>query len=388
MKVLVYTSLYPNSAQPQHGIFIENRVRELRKRTGWKFEVVAPVPWWPRSLAGNRRYGVFAKVPKEETRDGLRVHHPRFPMVPGISWRVAPWLIFWATLPLLRRLKESGFDIIDAHFLFPDGVAAVMLGRKLECPVTMTARGSDINDSPRFLLPRLLLKWAIRRADKTMAVSEGLADGVRNLVGEVTEVPVVPNGVDASVFFPRDRERSRQQLGIEGPTILTVGSLRKLKGHHLLINALVELPRVTLLICGAGEERGALEALAARLGVAHRTRFLGPLSNFQLPEYYSACDVFVLASEMEGCPNVVLEALACGSRVVASAVGAIPEMLGSEGLENLVYERTPRAFAEKIRAALGDSKEEEISRNDDSRFNWVKTSETISAVLLTEVEAR
>ena len=358
---------------PHHGIFVERRVLELRARTGWTFEVVAPVPWFPLTGARWGQYAEFARVPDCEERAGIRVHHPRFIAIPGVSWRVAHWMIYLAARKVATRLhaEGEGFDLIDAHFAFPDGVAATLIGRRLDLPVVITARGSDINDSPNYRVPRAALRAALGRAACRVAVSEPLAKGMLELTGGSSEtVCVLSNGVDRNLFRPYDRAAAKERLGLEGAAVLSVGNLRTLKGHHLLIEAISGLDGVTLLIAGGGSEREPLQALASDLGVSERVRFLGVVEQTALPALYAAADVFALASSSEGCPNVVLEAMACGVPIVATPVGAIPQMVPEAGRRYLVHERTADAFRERIAAALADSPSPEVYLARAAEFSW------------------
>ncbi|MGE0486813.1 MAG: glycosyltransferase [Gammaproteobacteria bacterium] len=372
MHVLVFSTLYPNDEQPHHGIFIERRVLELRRRSGWTFEVVAPVPWFP--LRGERfgLYGRYARVPAVDERHGITVHHPRYLVIPRFGWRIAPLFLLLGAWGVMRRLvRARRFDLVDAHFAFPDGVAAVAAGRLLGLPVVVTARGSDINDSPRYLLPRLQLRAALGRAAARVAVAQPLARAMAELLGTSADsVPVVANGVDLDAFRPCDREAARARFGLSGQVVLAVGNLRRLKGQHLLIEALADMPGVTLVLAGGGEERAALEALATRLGVSARVRFLGVVAAADLPELYSAADVFALASSSEGCPNVILEAMACGVPIVATAVGAIPDMLPPEGLRLLVTERTAAALRTALVTALDDPPRREHYLSRAATSGW------------------
>jgi len=383
VNVLVYSTLYPNPEQPHHGIFVERRVLELRARTGWRFEVVAPVPWFPLRSARFGRYARLARVPARDERHGITVHHPRYLVLPGLSWRIAPYFLLPGSLGLLRRIRRSGFayDLIDAHFVFPDGVAATLAGERLGVPVLMTARGSDVHDTLRHALPRALLRRAIGAAAGTIAVADDLARELRELAGGRLEVPVLANGVDTTRFAPRDPGPIRDRLGLHGPVVLCVGNLRRLKGFHLVIEAVAGLEEVTLLIAGEGEEREALARLAAELGIAERIRLLGAIDNAALPDLYSAADVFVLASSSEGCPNVVLEAMACGTPVVATAVGAVRDLLPEKGHGLVVAERSAAALREGIETALTRPPCVEVYLRRARELSWDATCAALAGIM-------
>src|SRR6185436_10557283 len=253
VRLLTFSTLYPNAAQPNHGIFVENRLRHLVASGAATSTVVAPVPWFP---SRNARFGEWARcaaAPVEEMRHGLRVLHPRYAAPPRLSMYTGPWALLRAGRAAFAQLLAEGarFDAIDAHYLYPDGVAAVWLAREAGLPVVITARGSDTSQLPRFALPRRLIGSALREADALIAVSAGLAAGLNALGAAAGKVTVLRNGVDLAAFAPpTDRAALRAELGLSGPVILSVGHLIERKAHHHAIGALAELPDATLLIAG------------------------------------------------------------------------------------------------------------------------------------------
>src|SRR5713101_7729380 len=277
MQILTFTTLYPSEARPQHGIFVETRLRMLVESGALDARVVAPCPWFPLASPRFGRYSVFARLPSEELRHGLYVAHPRYPQLPKIGMSIAPLALFAAVLPALRRQIREGrdFDLIDAHYFYPDGVAAVLLGRALDRPVVITARGSDLNVIATYAVPRRWIRWAAKHADGLVAVSSGLKQRLVELGIAAERVRVLRNGVDLTLFHPCDRAAARQAVGFTRPTLLAVGNLVALKRHHLMIEALTQLPGAELVIVGEGPERGAIERLARRRRVADRVRLLG-----------------------------------------------------------------------------------------------------------------
>ena len=147
MKILLFSTLYPNNEQPGHSLFVEQRLLQLLNSGGIEARVVAPVPWFPFRRKGFGDYGAFSRVAREERRNGVEVFHPRYLVIPKIGMSIAPFLMALGSWLALRRVKQSGFDfdLIDAHFLYPDGLAAVLLGQWFKRPVVITCRGSDVN---------------------------------------------------------------------------------------------------------------------------------------------------------------------------------------------------------------------------------------------------
>ncbi len=377
IKVLTFTTLYPNSVQTNRGIFVENRLRHLVSSGDVKARVVAPVPWFPFRAGVFRSYADFARVPPVETRSGIKIPHPRYPVIPKFGMSLAPFLLYQATKGVVRHLIASGFDfdLIDAHYFYPDGVAAVLLGNYFNKPVVITAHGTDINLIPRYTLPRQMIRWAADKAAGLVTVCDALKRELVNLGVEPERIQVLRNGVDLSVFRPVDRDSAREQLGLQGPTILTVANLVPLKGHNLVIEALSELPEITLLIAGEGPNRAALEQLAQDLEVNDRVRFLGTIPHERMCEVYNAADVLVLASEREGLPCVLLESMACGTPVVASRVGGIPEVIRSSAAGVLLADRRPQTIADSIKTLLQDPPDRAATRAYAEGFDWSQTTQ-------------
>lgn len=377
MKVLTFSTLFPNSAQPTHGVFVEQRLRRLVASGRIEARVIAPVPWFPSINPRFGRYATLARVPRREIRGGLEVLHPRYPLPPAVGMSVAPLLLATAALRTLRKLHAGGFpfEIIDAHYLYPDGVAAALLGRWLGVPVVQTARGSDVNVLAQFAVPRCWMRWALRRSAATITVSAALAQAVKREIDHGLAPRVISNGVDLEIFRPLDREPARRSLGLRGPTLLLVGKLTAAKGQQIAIESLTELSDFELLLVGEGPDERALRRKADALGVAARVRFLGAIEHSRLPVIYSAADITVLPSEREGMPNSVIESLACGTRVIATCVGGVPEVLVDSIGGELLAERSPRALAgavKRLRAAPVDRRQ---VRDFARRFDWQASTE-------------
>lgn len=351
---------------------MEQRLLRLVATGRIEARVVAPVPWFPTTSARFGRYATFARVPRSETRNRISVLHPRYPLPPAIGMSAAPLLMAWAARSHLQGLRAGGFsfDLIDAHYLYPDGVAAALLGRWLGVPVVQTARGSDVNVLSQFALPRRWMRWALRRSAATITVSAALATGVKREIDPALTPRVIPNGVDLDVFKPLDREAARRALGLRSATMLLVGKLTAAKGQQIAIESLRELRDCELLLVGEGPDEGLLRRLAETTGVAARVRFLGTIDHAKLPACYCAADVTVLPSEREGMPNSMLESLACGTPVIATRVGGVPEVLTDPVAGELLGERTPQALAAAVRRLLSANIDRARIRDYARRFDW------------------
>ncbi len=376
MKILSFTTLYPNREQPRHGIFVENRLSELVKSGGVEIKVLAPVPWFPLKNRMFGIYGKYARIPSKEQRRDIEVFHPRYPVIPKIGMSVAPFLMALAMISQVKKIQQSGFDfdLIDAHFFYPDGVVAVWLGSILNKKVVVTARGNDLTLYPTYYVPARFIKWAIDRADAVITVCQSLADDAARLGGNQTVIEVMRNGVDLDMFRPGDRDEKRKKLGLDGFTLISVGHHIERKGHHIVIDALQYLPGVKLMIAGDGPMEKALRQQVKDLGFESRVIFLGALLHSELFEYYSAADSLVLASSREGWANVLLESMACGTPVVATAVSGTPEVVKTSAAGRLVKERSARGIADAVTCLMNDYPDRRETRSYAQQFSWNETT--------------
>lgn len=383
MKLLLFSTLYPNAQTPHSAVFVENRLRHLMRDTGCRAHVIAPVPWFPLRHPRFGKYADFAAVPRREVRHGIVVEHPRYPVIPKIGMTVAPFLLYRWARGTVRRLMAAGhrFDLIDAHYFYPDGVAAAMLAREFDLPLTITGRGTDLNLIPRYRLCRAQIRSAARQADGLITVCDALADDLAALGIPRGDVTVLRNGVDLAAFRPDPEGAAalRDRLGDtakgDGPLLLSVGHLIPRKGHELAIEALCLLPAARLWIVGGGPEEGRLKALAARLGVADRVAFLGVLPHEALSAVYSAGDVLILGSKREGWPNVLLESMACGTPVVATPVNGSPEVVRRPEAGRVVAERRADLIAEAVADIRSAPPTRAAVRAYAEGFSWHETSQ-------------
>ncbi|MDB5816033.1 MAG: glycosyl transferase family 1 [Rhodocyclales bacterium] len=378
LRTLLFSTLYPSSVRPNHGIFVETRLRELLKSGEVETRVVAPVPWFPSSSARFGEWGRLAATPHAERRNDIDVLHPRYVLPPVVGMNIAPWLLAWGARASVARLIRDGFDfdLIDAHYYYPDGVAAAMLARWFNKPFVVTARGTDLNLIPEYRIPRKLIVEAATQASASIGVCAALMDSLRALGIAPETTHVMRNGVDLVRFSPLNADDMRRQLNLPaGPLLLSVGHLIERKGHHIAIEALQHLPRVSLAIIGEGGERAALEKLVAQLGLAERVRLVGAIPNTELARWYSAADALILASSREGWANVLLESMACGTPVVATRIWGTPEVVQNENVGALVDRRDGAAFAEAIRLILAKQLDRQFIRRYAEGFSWQATTD-------------
>src|SRR5262245_5700497 len=208
MRILTFSTLYPHAGRPGHGIFVETRLRHLLASGKVEATVVAPVPWFPSTHPRFGEYALSARAPRQERRHGIDVVHPRYLAIPKVGMSVAPFLLAAGAYSAVKR-RLGGAAAIDAHYFYPDGVAAAIIGRKLNAPVVITARGTDVNLLPEFAIPRRMILWAADRAAALIAVSAALKDALVELGVESGKIVVLRNGVDTQMFRPMDRALQR-----------------------------------------------------------------------------------------------------------------------------------------------------------------------------------
>lgn len=380
IRTLLFSTLYPSSARPIHGIFVETRLRELLKSGQVDTRVVAPVPWFPFSGERFGEYGRFAATPRLEWRSGVEVHHPRYLLPPKVGMKVAPYTLALGAFSTVRRLIREGFDfdLIDAHYYYPDGVAAGFLSKWIGKPFVVTARGTDLSQISDFAFPRRLIVETAKGAAASIGVCGALMRRLESLGADPAKLYVMRNGVDLERFRPEDRTDARRRLGLplNRRLLLSVGLLIERKGHHIAIQALRDLPAdVDLVIAGSGPDREKLARLAASIGVDYRVRMVGQIPNEDLKSWYSAADALVLCSSREGWANVLLEAMACGTPVVASNIWGTPEVVQSQTAGTLMSARSPQALVEAVRQLFDEYPSRDAVRSYAEGFGWQATTD-------------
>lgn len=353
MRVLAMTNLYPNPFQPNRATFNRHQFRILGQRH--PVQVIAPIAWTDEFAARRKGAPALPKGRRVEN-DGLTVDHPRYLFPPRIARGWYGYFYQSSVRKSFRRaLREFQPDVIFAPWAYPDGWAAVRLGRAANLPVVLQVHGSDILLLGQSAARRRRTEEAVRAADGVVAVSNDLAGHLNRMGVEPTKIRVIHDGVDRKQFSPGDKlqERARLNLPPNEPIALFVGNLVPVKAVDVLLRAFAEpvLKGVRLVVIGQGPLRAQLEQLARTLGTADRVTFTGGQPHDQLPAWFRAADVFVLPSHSEGVPNVLLEASASGTPWVASRVGGIPE-IAHLGTGRMVTPNSPTELAVTIHQAL------------------------------------
>ncbi|MCC7397379.1 MAG: glycosyltransferase [Planctomycetes bacterium] len=388
-RIVTFTNLFPSSVLPTHGTFVGERMSRVAAAGGFAWQVVAPVPSVPWLLR-NAEYRRWAKVPRQERFAGVEVLHPRYRHWPGLSLRRQARAMADGARAVLQEIAQQGPFVLDAHYLWPDGVAAAQLAREFGVPFTLTARGSDLNVVASDAVVAAGITEAAGRAFACCAVSAALCERFAAVTGLPSRRFVeVRNGVDLERFRPGDAAAARQALGLpaNGRLVLGVGRLVAGKGFAAAARALARLPAdVRLVLVGDGPERARLAAAGG-----DRVILLGALPPARVALANQAADVFVLPSHREGWPNVVTEALASGLPVVATRVGGIPEILGqvpAAGIGALVPVGDDAALAQALADLLERPAARPAVRAFAERYGWQQPVATLVDIFRRASEGR
>ncbi len=359
LRVLTLSTLFPDATRVNFGVFVEQQTLGLAAHPDVALTVVAPIGLPPRPLSRHPRYRGLADLPMRETWNGLDVHRPRFAALPGLKGRFHARALAQA---LVRVLDALAFDVIDASFFFPDGPAAVALGKRYGVPVSIKARGADIHHWGNAPATARQVRDAGQAADGLLAVSAAMKADMIALGMPGDRIRVHHTGVDLDRFAPVARSGDRQH-------IVSVGALIPRKGHEIVIDAVAQLPGVSLDIAGDGPERARLQATIDRLGVGDRVRLLGSVPHGELPALIAAANVMALASSSEGLANAWVEALACGTPIVIPDAGGARDVV-TRAAAGLIIPRDTVAFAEAIRGLLANPPAQSDTRHAAGDFTW------------------
>jgi glycosyltransferase involved in cell wall biosynthesis len=375
MKILVFTSLFPNHLNPDSAVFIKNRMFHFAKLDGCEIRVVAPVPYCPPFKVFGYWYE-FSQIKSHEIMQGMHVYHPRYLLIPKISMQIHGLSIFLSTIGLIKEIqREFPFDLIDAHYIYPDCFAGMLLGKIFKKPVVVSARGTDINQFSRFKTIRPMIKTTLKHSSYVISVCNALKGVMVKLGADASKTIVIPNGIDTSLFYPEDKNIARQFLSLDNhkKIIFSAGSLITRKGHHLVIDAMEDIiqkfPDTHFYIAGKGIYQQTLEKKISEKRLGAYITLLGHVPNSDLKQWYSAADVFCLASSREGWANVIMESMACGTPVIATNVWGAPEIITTSEV-GLLVERNKVSIAEGLIKALNKNWDRKKIREHVSKRTW------------------
>ncbi|HLK56020.1 MAG TPA: glycosyltransferase family 4 protein [Chthonomonadaceae bacterium] len=380
MKVLLLSNLYPSRREPTFGMFHYNLFGELSRHC--ETRLIAPVPWWWRI-----KQPMDWIRPPHETHTGIDAVFPCYWSIPSMH-SIHAKCMYWTLLRRVKRLRRTfPFDIILAAWAYPDAVAGAYLAQKFDCPLVSKVLGSDINENTRDEKMRKQVLWALNRSHTIMAVSGALEEKLVEMGIPRERIVMHHNGVNGTQFTVKDRNEARARVGLplDRTIICYVGNLKPEKGVDVLVEAMAELHKLgredaDLVVIGGGAQEPSLRARASALGLENRIRFIGKKPHTEIPDWISASDIFCLPSRREGCPNVILEGLASGRPVVATAVGGVPELIhGDNGI--LVPSENPAALAAGLKEGLERAWDPVQLRSSVESLSWEEISLTLYNLL-------
>jgi glycosyltransferase involved in cell wall biosynthesis len=353
LRIAVVTAHFPSSAQPTHGRPAFQTLRVLSETCDVR--VFYPHAVYPALLRPRSR--IYTGLDASYSLPGVKVGYYDYPALPMISRPFNGQLAARALLPHVRSFAP---DLVFSYFLYPDGYAALKIGQALGVPVVAMGVGSDVHSiHDRFSAIRT--RTLLRKADFLLAISEDLRKRIVAMGAPPERTRSLVSGCDLSVFHPMDRVEARRRLRIDpaSEAVVYIGRMDVRKGLRELVEAAVTLhpvrPNLHVYLIGAGSDRPIVEAAIQTGNAAGYVHALPECSFDEVAVWMTAADLVTLPSYMEGCPNVVLEALACGRPVVATNVGGIPELMPPRLVDRcgrLVPPRDPAALAEALAYVL------------------------------------
>lgn len=389
MNILGLVDGLPSKEKPSTWIHVIEQVKILRR---WcKITLISPV-MVPPPL---QKYAAERAILKETyayrgTIGKVRFYQPRYMDLPRGSYRYNDYSRIASIVACVLREKIA-IDVVHAHFAYWSGHAGGILGKILRKPVILTVHGSDIHQMTRPDFPQPLTRarvlTALRMSNRIIAVSHFLQQMIVELgYGEKTEV--ISSGFVAERFAVMDRTmcRSRLRLPYDKKILLYVGNIEAVKGTDISIDAFCRLCReredLFFVLVGDGSLRSELEQVVSREGLKSRVHFEGRKLNAKVAQYMNAADLLVMSSRNEGRPVAILESLACGTPVVATRVGGIPELISDESLGILVEPEDPQALAEGISSALGRNWKRDFLHEHAQQFTWENVAPQIYHVYM------
>ena len=374
MRIASLTICYPSPENPQVGLFVQRRLQHVAELVS-KLTVINPLPCLPLLGKGSRL----------GSKGNLDAWHIPMPRIPRYFKLLDPWWFERSVKGKLAELiRDSGVDILDAHFCYPDGVAVARLAKRFDLPFVITLRG---------VLPRLLsekrklsqVRQALERASAVIAVSGSLKMVATKIGISEQKITVIPNGVDGSLFRPGDRRVVRRQLGLIDNTkmLISVGHICPGKGMHTIVSVLpgilTRYPNLVYTIVGGNALWDGNESEVRKIVRAHRLTkqviMAGSVPPEMVATWLQAADLFVLSTRREGWCNAIMEALASGLPVVTTNVGGNAEIISNPEVGILVPFGDDAALIKAIEQALSRQWDYKVISDYAKRFTWRRAAE-------------
>ncbi len=391
MSYFISASLFPSPVTPYTGLFVKHRLSALRQYLPeyTDFFVVSPTPYFPFTHQCFKHYALYAQKPHGVTQyQGFNVAYPRYAQLPFTNSRFSGYLTYLAIKKYFSyHIQHYGLPkMLIAEYGFPDVLAIYELSKRHHIPYGVTLRGSDISYFMHLKSIRSKMITALLNAKAIICVSKTMKQELYDTFQiPLDSITVIGNGVDNHIFKHTD-SHIRETYNIQTPYVISsVGGLIPRKNHRLTIQAMQHLPNHSLLIVGTGEQEGYLNQLIQELNLQDRVKLLGGHPQTTIAQIYSASDVFVLCSMSEGRPNVVLEALACGTPVLTSAVQGVDELITANDYGQILDMKaiTPQVLADTIRIMTEQRVFNRLKiQSHGHSFSWEQSARLYGDILL------
>ncbi|MBA6381815.1 glycosyltransferase [Colwellia sp. BRX10-6] len=379
LKILAISYLFPNALQPNHGIFVLNRLKAMSKYAD--ITVINPIPNSPLHKYVDK-FSHFSKIPKFEQLQGIDIHHPRFLSIPGHLKSIEILTYRKAVQSIIKQIGDD-FDLIDLHWTFPDLPTGSWLSNKIGCPFNVTLRGMEAFHLGDTGIRKYIVAHYLKKANRIISLSDEMAKKADELSDTGKKTHVIRNGVDTEKFYYQDKQECREKLNLppNEKVILGIGGLIFRKGFDVVINALPQvisnehLKNTKFYIVGSqgleGDCRVQINNIIQKYFLHDKVVFVGSVANSELVTWYNAADVFCLSSRGEGSPNVLTEALACGTPAVATNVGSVPEIMASEpGLGDIIKSGDIKEMSDGLINVLSKPHDNKLQAKLFKKYNW------------------
>ena len=387
LKILMVTRLFPSSAYPTFGTFCLERAKALAKHADVR--VIVPTPYFPKGVPAPVTWRRWSEVERvAELEGGIRVSYPRYFSMPKVGTFLQGIAMAHSVChDFKQHYSDWQPDIIDAHFAFPDGYAAMRLGKNIGCPTVVTCHGSDLRVYQGHAFVDAMLGWTLRTADRVISVSSELRRSSIAQGCPAQNTVFLSNGVDPEKFALRSKAECRERLGLPQHRKIgaMVGYLTDTKNQSLLVRASAEIitrgltPPLIVLV-GDGPNRQRLEQLIAELGLGEHFVLAGQRAHEEVALWMGAADWLLLSSKHEGWATVYFEAMSCGRPVLTANVSSAKDAICRPEYGSVIEPTTPGAFASAIIAASDREYDAQLIRAYAEQHSWARWAEQATAV--------
>ena len=399
-KICILTSGFPRYKGDLSGNFVLSLAKELVKQ-GMKVFVLAPyAPSTKRSekLDGIEvyRFSYFLPTTLQKVCYGSGVaSNIRHSLLAKLQ---LPLFFFSQLFCLIWFIKKEKIDIVNSHWIITQGLNGAWVRKILGIRHVTTVHSAGLFALKRFPLGKYVARFIVRNSDRIITVSSFIKRNLNELVGYDTKATVCPMGIDTNAFVPKDQAKLKEKYGIKSKYILLfAGRLIEVKGIEYLIKAMEiagnELPDLRLLIAGTGNLERQLKEKVRKSNLSTYVSFLGDVKHQNLIDYYNICDLVILPSiidrygQTESLGVVILEAMSCGKPVIASNVGALPEIVKDGYNGALVIPGNPIDIADKIIKILKRTDRnllENNARRTAEEYSWSDIGKKYLEIILNE----